>query len=522
MQRAKHLIKTRPYFSILTFVLVVAGSGYMWNITHLKPPAYIFATVERKDISENVSVTGRVKSRTSVGLAFEIGGRISSIPVVVGSSVQKGDVLIRLENSGLYSDVAQAEALLDAEKAKLAQIKNGARAEDIAVSEQSLVNTRISLDNSRSALILAVQDAYTKSDDAIRNKVDTFITNPGSDNPQLSFFLNNTQLKADLEQGRRSMELMLNTWEVSSSAVSTKSDMALVVAEAEKNLKSVREYLDTAAFALSAITPNSGLTQTTIDGYKTNVSSARASINLSISALSSARDAVGSASSVVSLSESQVALKKAPALPEEVAAQTARVAQAKAAVSSAQSHLDKTILIAPISGVVSSIDPKIGEIISMNVPVLSLIASSGYQVEAFIPEADISKISKDNDVKITLDAYTDQDIFDAKVLSIDPAETMLEGVATYKTVIMFAKNDPRVKPGMTANVEIITKTKTNALIIPLRAVKRTGSVSLVSVKNADGTLTEKEVTTGIRDAFGNVEVMGVLREGDEVMTGLQK
>jgi RND family efflux transporter MFP subunit len=522
MQKAKHIIKSRPYLSMLTLVILLLGTWYMWSITHVKPPAYIFVTVEKKDISENVSVTGRVKSRTSVDLAFEIGGRISSIPVDVGSLVARGDVLARLESSGSYSDVAQARALLDVERARLTQLKNGARAEDVAVSEQSLANTKISLNNAQSSLILAVQDAYTKSDDAIRNKVDKFITNPGSDNPQLSFFLNNSALKAELEQGRKALETMLNAWSVSSSAVSVTSDLDRTSIEAEKNLKTVRDYLDRTAFALSAITTTSGLTQTTIDGYKTDISSSRVSINLSLSALSSAEDAVTSARSAVLLSESQVALKKAPALPEEVAAQMARVAQAEAAVSSAESRLDKARLVAPISGVISSINPKVGEIISMNSPVVSLMAVSNYQVEAFIPEADISKVSKDNDVKITLDAYTDQDIFDARVISVDPAETMLEGVATYKTVIAFTKEDSRVKPGMTANIEIITKTKTNALVIPLHAVKRTNGVSLVSVKNADGTVSEKEVMTGIRDAFGNVEILGVLQEGEQVVNGLQK
>ena len=522
MQRAKHIIKSRPYLSILIVVLLVFVTGYLWNITHVKPPAYIFAAVEKRDISENVSVTGRVKSRTSVDLAFEIGGRISSIPVDVGTLVQKGDVLARLESGGLYSDVAQAVAVANAEKARLTQIKNGARAEDVAVSEQSLANTKIAFDNARSALVLATQDAYTKSDDAIRNKVDKFITNPGGDNPQLSFTLNNVQTKTDLEWGRKTIEKMLNAWGISSDAVSTNSDLDAASSLAEKNLISVRDYLDKIALALSTLTTSSGLTQTTIDGYKTDISSGRASINLSLSALSTAEDAVKSAQSAVLLAESQVTLKKAPALPTEVAAQEARVAQADAAVSSAESRLAKASLVAPISGVVSSINPKVGEIVSPNSPVISLMASSNYQVEAHIPEADISKVSKDNDVKITLDAYTDQDIFDAKVIAIDPAETMLEGVATYKTIIAFIKDDPRVKPGMTANVEIVTKTKTNALVIPLRAVKRAGAVSTVSVKNADGTVSEKKVTTGIRDEFGNVEILGVLQEGEQVVTGLQK
>ena len=60
---------------------------------------------------------------------------------------------------------------------------------------------REQLDNTNGKLAIAVeltdklQDAYTKSDDAIRNKVDQFFTTPRGVSPQIIFFPNNCSLK---------------------------------------------------------------------------------------------------------------------------------------------------------------------------------------------------------------------------------------------------------------------------------------------------------------------------------------
>ena len=92
---------------------------------------------------------------------------------------------------------------------------------------------------------------------------------------------------------------------------------------------------------------------------------------------------------------------------------------------------------------------------------VSLIADNSLEVDADVPEIDIGKISTGDTVSMTLDAFPGE-TFTGKVFYIDPAETILSGVVDYLVKVSFDKNDPRVKSGLTANLDITTETENNA------------------------------------------------------------
>ena len=63
-----------------------------------------------------------------------------------------------------------------------------------------------------------------------------------------------------------------------------------------------------------------------------------------------------------------------------------------------------------------------------------------------------------------------EDIFKARIIEIDPGETKIEGVATYKTTLSLDGAGSNVRSGMTANISIKKVTKKNALVVPAHAV----------------------------------------------------
>ena len=134
---------------------------------------------------------------------------------------------------------------------------------------------------------------------------------------------------------------------------------------------------------------------------------------------------------------------------------------------------------------------------------------------------DIARIKIGNAAKVTLDAYGNDVVFDAKVISIDPAETVIEGVATYLTKLHFVKPDSRIKPGMTANIDIVSASHDNALSLPQRAVQKQGSREFVMIYNAlaknTSSTEERSVTTGLRGSDGYVEILSGLSEGEGVV-----
>src|SRR3990167_1283665 len=137
---------------IIFIILAVVGGSCFFYFIKKNPPVYDFAIVKRGDIVQDVSVTGRVKPAQKVDLAFEKSGKISRVYAAIGSLIKTGQLLAILENNDLYAQLAQAEANLEAEKARLAELKNGARPEEIKIAETKVSNSEKNLEDAESNL----------------------------------------------------------------------------------------------------------------------------------------------------------------------------------------------------------------------------------------------------------------------------------------------------------------------------------------------------------------------------------
>jgi HlyD family secretion protein len=151
--------------------------------------------------------------------------------------------------------------------------------------------------------------------------------------------------------------------------------------------------------------------------------------------------------------------------------------------------------------------------------VISIISQGDYQIESFIPEADISKIKIRNKASTTLDAYGSNVVFDTAIIKIDPAATVIDGVPTYKVTLRFMDQDSRIKSGMTANLDILTNQKDNVLLLPNRVLITEDDGKYVSILNPDGSgkILLKKIVVGLRGSDGNTEIISGLNEGDKVL-----
>ena len=161
-----------------------------------------------------------------------------------------------------------------------------------------------------------------------------------------------------------------------------------------------------------------------------------------------------------------------------------------------------------------------GDIVSANDPIVSLIGAGNYQIEVSIPESDITKVRVGSAASVTLDAYGKDVVFGAKIVAIDLSETVLEGVATYKTTLQFDVEDKRVFSGLTANVDILSEKGETVLLIPARDVITSGDRKIVKllIDVGNGETEEREVTIGLRGSDGNTEILSGLKAGDVVVS----
>ncbi len=506
----------RP-LGITLIIIVLAGIGiyFLFFRKSASLPETILA--KRGTVVQEVSVTGQIKPAEEVSLAFEQSGKVATVGANVGDRVNQGQIIVRLESGELVGQLKEMEASVETQKAKLDELKKGTRPEEIKLYEAKAANAEVSLKESRQNLIDKLKDAYTKSDDAIRGKIDQLFDNPRGASPTLKF---SAADEINIENGRMSVESVLNLWNFSLDQLTAASDLDFYANEAGKNLNQVKSFLDDVALAVNNLTSSVSLSQTTIDSWKTDVSTVRTNVYTAITNLTTAKEKFKTAETSLSVAENELVLKKAGSTAEQIAAQVAQLKQAEAKVQTTQAQIAKNLLVSPIGGIVTKQDAKVGEIVSANENVVSVISGANFEIEANIPEADIAKVAVGDNASLTLDAYGEAVVFNAKVVKIDPAETVIEGVATYKTTLQFEHEDGRIKSGMTANVDIIAGRRENVIILPQRAVVNKNGEQFVRVLEGKETK-EYLVKTGLRGSDGNIEIIEGLKEGDQVITFIQ-
>lgn len=505
MARQLAMIKffARPFrLAILLVGAVAVASAIFWGLGREDEPEFVLA--KRQDVVEEVSATGRVKSASSVNLAFDRSGRVARVFVRVGDAILSGSILVQLENADLLAQLAEAEANIKAQRAKLDEVKRGTRPEEVEVQAAKVADAR-------QILVARIQDAYTKSDDAVRNKADQFISSPRSSSPTLNLsFSVSAQLKSDIESLRVELESLLVSWKSSLNGLSPAAEIGPHAASAKTNLERIKVFLDLAALAVSAAIPNTGLPQATLDGYRSDVSTARSTIETAILNLTSA-------GSNLTIQEREFILKQAPPLPEKISAQEAAYEEALAKAGTIKAQIAKTAIRSPLNGTVSAVGIKVGEIVSANAAVVSVISTETLQIEVNVPEADVATINVGQTGDVTLDAYGSGVAFRGRIVAIDPAETIVEGVATYRTILQFTQPDERIKSGMSANIDIVTDRRPGVITIPQRAVATKNGDTKAKILMGDGTIEERSIVIGLRGSDGSIEIVEGIREGERVV-----
>lgn len=152
----------------------------------------------------------------------------------------------------------------------------------------------------------------------------------------------------------------------------------------------------------------------------------------------------------------------------------ATVIMKQAALDQAKANLSYTTIYAPVDGIVISRSVDVGQTVasSLNTPTLFMIANDlkQMQIDALVSEADIGGIETNQTVNFSVDAYPTR-TFLGKVVQIRNAPQTNQNVITYDTVIGVNNSDLKLRPGMTANVSIITASRTNVIKIPNGALR---------------------------------------------------
>lgn len=530
---------------------LIVLSIILWNIFGASKQApQVSIRVERGSLSQEVNVTGKTKAIQSLDLAFERSGKVIKVNADVGDKVVSGEIIAIQDQSDLSAQVAQAEAALAIQEARLSDMVRGTRPEELQIAQTAvenaqnirndatanLANVKAKADSDLTAVYADALGAMIKSLNVATNSLMVMT------DMQFAHYGNFDQTSATIANAKAQAVLALlggqngGRWTNNLIASATDGAKGLVLkAQMLQTRESVDEALPVGRDALLKVkaaldsVPTAPLLTSTeatnlnteknyitseaiISVTKQEAITAQKALNQNL--IAAANASVTTASNTLASAKDTLALKQAGPTEQEIAAQKAHVQQAQANLQSTKVQMDKTVLRAPFAGVITKQNAKVGQIISAQVATTSLLADEGYEIEANVPEVDIGRIAKDNVVHITFDAFPREE-FNGNITLIDPAETIVDGVANYKITVIVPKADGRLKGGLTANLSIETVHKENILILPQFAI----------VENDQGTFVRKPaaptvdipVEIGIRSQDGHVEVLSGVQEGEEVL-----
>ena len=394
----------------LSFVILLAGCG-------------------GAQLDGPIAASGFIEGE-KVAVASEMAGRIAEVRVDRGDVVQKGDVLVRLDDTLLQSRRLEAEAGVATARANLARVLAGARAEEVAAARATLRQAEAQRDGAAQAVIHAREVISNPlSLDAGIDAAHTQVRLAEQEVEMAEANLAETQLKHGVFAGQggdteRAWDLQLQA-----------AQAALAQAQAE--LEGARQYLA----AQQAVRANPLTMVAELHGAETEYKVAEAQV-----------------------AAAQAALDELEAGPtgEQVAMAQAQLRQAEAAVRLIDAQIAQLTLTAPMDGLVTSRGGQAGETATAGLPLLTIANLDEVTLVIYIPENRIGQVRLGQEVEVRVDSFPER-VFVGTVAGIaGEAEFTPRNVQTQeeRVNLVFAVKvhipnpDGVLKPGMPADATI--------------------------------------------------------------------
>lgn len=533
--------KTIIFAFILLFVIVAAGYKYFPRSEEL---TYDFTIVKVGNIIQEVSATGQVKRGEEINLGFKSSGEIEEINVEVGQKVKEGQVLVKLDTTQLQIQLQEAKAILETAQINLSKLLAGASQEEIQVAKTTVDNAQTSLEQDLQSLenieTQAEEDLKAVYEDALIIIEDSYLKTYSAFNVaelvQQTYFPLDAQERLEVRDNKDKIKQAANEIKAyfdKVKAVPTNEDIDTALSVIEKALedasdalKFIREICNEPAYRDMVSLSD----KTSLDAQRgyiltalTNISNSQQTISLikitNTTNIDAAQAKVSSAEGALKAAEDQLTLLIAEPRQEDIDLCQAQIKQGQSKVQLLQSQMREAILKSPFEGEVIRLNKKEGEQVQAMI-VISLIPQVSFQIEVDIPETDIGKVDLKDPCKITLDALPEIE-FSGKIMEIDPAESVIQGVVYYKVKASLEAEEDKIKPGMTANISITTDSRENVLILPQRAVIKKNGNKMVKIP-VKRSFQEVEVQTGLIGSEGKIEIVSGLKEGDKVITFIKE
>lgn len=488
--------------AVVAVVIISVAATILFASRRATPEVTTVKVEQRRELKSTVVASGEIRPIQYINLTSEVQGRIIDIFVKEGDTVQKGQPLVKL-------DPTQLESSKDIQAADLQRAQN-----QVQVTQSQ---------------VIAAQNQYSQAQqglNASQAAIDTALQSVASARQQV--VASQTEVdRAQVDLNAASRELKRNTDLLESGVIS------------RQEYDRAKDTSDTAAAALRNAQARLQAQRLLINEANARVNEARARASQQVVAVKDANRSVQTANLQVRSSQSDVE-------------------RAAAALRGETSQRDKTLQVAPLSGIVAEIPSKVGTFATAGLSTTALMTiadMSAVNVEVKVDETEIDNVAVGQKVKVKVDAFGDREI-EGEVtqktpLALGKSQTSgglstninVQEAKEFRVVVQLKDLSQDVleglRPGMSATATITTKTADNVIAVPLQAIvdkqpeKPTGAAdnSASSTNPADrpkpikgvyiledGKAKFAEVTTGITGE-SDIQILTGIQPGAEVITG---
>lgn len=465
----RHICVRRNWKPII-WLIVLGTLGLTLYLYASAPSGVKFAVVRTVKTAETLGATGKVRGERVADLGLDAGGVIKRVYIHEGDFVHSGTLLISLDKTDFDSKIQSSQAALASAEADYRRACVGAQPADIKKARAELA----------------------QADYVGRARV--------------------AQMQArlrDLQSGSRSQEIS-----------AAQSELRRVKAILNKSQK---DYNRTAL-----LVKQGALAASQLDQAETDLETAKADVDAQQDKLSLLKEGAKSYQideAKAALDEAKVsrktnvdaareALNSLLALPrhEDVLAAKSKVDEARTNLRNSLDDKNKTDLVAPFDGVVSSVPVEDGQSISPGQKLVELQEIKHPVIEVETDEENLSTLSIGQKAVISTDAYPGK-TFEAEVYDLGSNVNSERG--TVKIKLRPLSKVSWIRPDLTVDVNIVLQRQAHRIILPLDVVTKYNGSSVVLVIR-DNVAKPVKVATGAVGESG-VVIFGDLKDGERVV-----
>lgn len=487
---------------VVLLFLIAIGFVYYKYFGTTTATTYEYATATVKDIKKTVEGSGKVVSVSELDIQqLQNGGKVTSVNVKPGDYVKKGQVIATLDNRQALIQLQQA-------KASYLKVVNGSTKEEMAITNQSVLNAKQSYEITKQQQNTAVATAKRTLLNTSISPTPIYDSRIQANSPTVS----GSYLCSDEEE----YNIKFSTYDY--VFVTSKSFTG------QLRLSSVPQALGECGLYLSFdLTKDYSNGEWKIALPNKIANSYSSNLNSYNNALQTREQALVNAQTAITNAELTLNQKTVGAREEDILS-------AKASLDSAELNYDNTIIRAPFDGQIGSVSAAVGQQTNSQLGVATIITKDKI-AEVSLNEIDIVNVKLGQNVELTFDAIPDEK-FSGTVSQIDTVGQTTSNVVSFAVKISIPNADERIKSGMSVTSNIIVEEKDEILTVPSSTIKTENTngetKKYVMVKPAgNGTSSvsskttirniKKYVTTGITNDK-DTEILDGISEGDQVVS----